>query len=133
VTAQHSEVPWWATPHGIRNVGGYITHTNNVHRYEGQDDRYAREVAEREADKRLIAAAPDLLEALQNLSYSLPDVLPAQAVARFEKTGKWLGPSAWALRGFTNTVMCRADDSAIVFAALDGARAAIAKATGVEA
>jgi hypothetical protein len=40
-------------------------HTPAVVRYEGQDERYAKEVAEREAAKVLAAAAPELLEALQ--------------------------------------------------------------------
>ena len=60
----HTPGPWWTTDHGIRDVGGYIAHTNSVQRYEGQDERYAFEVARRDADKRLIAAAPELLEAL---------------------------------------------------------------------
>jgi len=59
----HTPGPWWPTDSGVRNSGGYIAHTNSVQRYEGQDERYAREVAERKADKRLIAAAPELLEA----------------------------------------------------------------------
>ena len=63
--AKHSPGPWWPTDHGIRNIGGYIAHTNSVQRYEGQDDRYAFEVAQRDADKCLIAAAPELLEALR--------------------------------------------------------------------
>ncbi len=70
MSAQHTPGPWWTTDHGIRDVGGYIAHTISVQRYEGQDERYAFEVAQRDADKRLIAAAPDLLEMLQ--SYSLP-------------------------------------------------------------
>lgn len=64
---KHTPGPWWVTEHGVRDVGGYIAHTNSVQRYEGQDERYAREVAHREADKLLIAAAPELLEALQDL------------------------------------------------------------------
>lgn len=63
--SKHTPGPWWIAEHGVRDVGGYIAHTNSVQRYEGQDERYALEVARREADKRLIAAAPDLLEALQ--------------------------------------------------------------------
>lgn len=61
----HTPGPWWIAEHGVRDVGGYIAHTNSAQRYEGQDERYAFEVAQREADKRLIAAAPALLEALK--------------------------------------------------------------------
>lgn len=74
---KHTPGPWWPTESGVRYRGGYIAHTNSVQRYEGQDERYAREVAQREADKLLIAAAPDMLEALQNLENddgsSMPD------------------------------------------------------------
>jgi hypothetical protein len=59
----HTQGPWWITDHGVRDRGGYIAHMNSVQRYEGQDERYAREVAQREADKRLIAASPELLAA----------------------------------------------------------------------
>ena len=69
---KHTPGPWWTTDHGIRDVGGYIAHTNSVQRYEGQDERYAREVAQRDADKRLLAAAPDLLEALEALAGLYP-------------------------------------------------------------
>ena len=62
---KHTPSPWWPTDYGIRDRGGYIAHTRSVQRYEGQDERYAHEVSQREADKLLIAAAPDLLEALQ--------------------------------------------------------------------
>lgn len=70
MSAQHTPAPWWSTNHGIRDRGGYIAHTNNVQRYEGQDERYVREVAQRKADKLLIAAAPDLLAALERLSFA---------------------------------------------------------------
>lgn len=65
--SEHTPAPWWVTDSGVRDRGGYIAHTNSVQHYEGQDERYAFEVAQREADKRLIAAAPDLLEALQGI------------------------------------------------------------------
>lgn len=66
--SKHTPGPWWATDHGVRDVGGYIAHTNSVQRYLGQEERYAFEVAQREADKRLIASAPALLEALQRIA-----------------------------------------------------------------
>lgn len=62
----HTPGPWWTTDDGIRDSGGYIAHTNSVLTYERQDERYAREIVQREADKKLIAAAPDLLEALKD-------------------------------------------------------------------
>jgi hypothetical protein len=63
--AKHTPGPWWVTDSGVRDSGGYICHTNSVTRYPGQDERHAFEVAQREADRRLIAAAPELLEAAQ--------------------------------------------------------------------
>jgi hypothetical protein len=61
--AKHTPGPWWVTQNGVRSHGRYIAHTNSAIRYEGQEDRYAFEVAQRDADKALLAAAPDLLEA----------------------------------------------------------------------
>lgn len=71
MSARHSPGPWWSTDGGIRNSGGYIVHTNSVQRYEGQDERYVFEVAQREADKRLIASAPDMLKALRRAVLAL--------------------------------------------------------------
>lgn len=71
--AKHTPGPWWVTDSGVRDAGGYICHTNKAQRYEGQDERYERETAERAANARLIAAAPELLEALsqiRELAYS---------------------------------------------------------------
>lgn len=73
MAGKHTSGPWSVTQSGIRDSGGYIAHTNAVFRYEGQDQRYAYEVAQREADKCLIAAAPDLLEALQELVDDIAD------------------------------------------------------------
>ena len=70
-SAAHSSGPWWVTPSGVRNSGGYIFHTNPVQYYHGQDKRYVKEVAEREADRRLGAAAPDLLEACETFAHWL--------------------------------------------------------------
>lgn len=61
----HTPAPWRADDYGVRDVGGYICWIHKPHRYEGQDERYQKEVAERRADARLIAAAPDLLAACQ--------------------------------------------------------------------
>ncbi len=64
--AKHSEGPWWFVPgHGVRNRGGFLCHFNSVQRYPDQEERYAREVAEREADGHLMAAAPAMYEALK--------------------------------------------------------------------
>ena len=58
---KHTPSPWWPTDYGIRDRGGYIAHIRSVQRYQGQDERYAHEVSQREADKLLIAAAPHLI------------------------------------------------------------------------
>lgn len=73
MSEQHSPGPWWPTDSGVRNSGGYIAHTNPVSRYEGQDERYAREVAQRGADRRLIAAAPELKSLADNFEITGPD------------------------------------------------------------
>lgn len=64
MSAKHTSGPWVAGQYGVRDSGGYICKLHWPHLYEGQDERYWREIAERQADARLIAAAPDLLEAL---------------------------------------------------------------------
>lgn len=76
-SAQHTPAPWWPTESGVRDRGGYIAHTHSVQRYEGQDERYALEVAQREADKLLIAAAPDLLKQLQHVVRFFDQINPA--------------------------------------------------------
>ena len=63
---KHTPGPWWATDSGVRDRGGYICHTNPPTHFQGQDERYDREVDERKANKNLIAAAPELLEALEH-------------------------------------------------------------------
>lgn len=79
--AKHTPGPWWVTNNGVRSHGGYIAHTNSVMRYEGQEDRYAFEVAQRDADKALIAASPALLAAckkardfLQSIAYNTDEM-----------------------------------------------------------
>ncbi|WP_093280794.1 hypothetical protein [Pseudoxanthomonas sp. CF125] len=49
----------------MRDAGGYICALKWPSLYTGQDERYWRETAERQADARLIAAAPELLAAAQ--------------------------------------------------------------------
>lgn len=104
MSTNHTPAPWWPTDHGVRDRGGYIAHMNSVQRYEGQDERYAREVAQREADKLLIAAAPDLLEALE-------DMLAVHGVRCEHARADSSIPTSWVKLS-------------------DKARAAIAKATG---
>lgn len=58
---KHTPGPWWVTDSGVRDRGGYIFHTNPVTRYEGQEERYAKEVAEREANRHAASALPELL------------------------------------------------------------------------
>ncbi len=65
--AKHTPGPWWVTDSGVRDRRGYICHTLPAQRYTGQDERFERETAERAANKSLIAAAPELLEALRTV------------------------------------------------------------------
>lgn len=69
MSEKHTPGPWWVTNSGVRDRGGYICHTNPAQRYEGQDDRFSQESAERSANKLLIAAAPELLEALKRCRF----------------------------------------------------------------
>lgn len=62
--AKHTPGPWWTEESGVRDRGGYICHTRPAQRYLGQEDRFIKETAERAANKALIAAAPEMLEAL---------------------------------------------------------------------
>lgn len=57
--------PWWVTDHGVRDKGGHICETKKAFRYPDQDERYAKEVEEKSANARLIAAAPDLFNLVQ--------------------------------------------------------------------
>lgn len=79
---KHTPGPWKSDNHGVRHVGGYICALNWPSRYDGQDERFKREMAERDEDARLIARAPDLLterDTLQarvaELEAALTDVL----------------------------------------------------------
>jgi len=65
---KHTPGPWTVTDKGVRDSGGYICFIPETTHYEGQDERYVKEVAERHANARLIAAAPELLETLQTIA-----------------------------------------------------------------
>jgi hypothetical protein len=66
MSTQHTPGPWWETESGVRDRGGLICHTVSPQRYPGQEDRFERETIERTANKKLIAAAPDMYEALKH-------------------------------------------------------------------
>ena len=51
----------------VRNAGHVIAVCAKPMRWEGQEDRHTSEMAEYRANARLIAAAPDLLAALDQL------------------------------------------------------------------
>lgn len=72
--AKHAPGPWWVTDSGVRNAGGYICHTNKAQHYEGQDERYESETAERAANAHLIAAAPDLLAVTRDFEEALQEL-----------------------------------------------------------
>lgn len=50
---------------GVRSKGGYICFLPKPNHYSGQDKRYEEELSENKANAKLIAAAPDLYEALK--------------------------------------------------------------------
>lgn len=76
----HTPAPWWVTDYGVRDRGGYICHTQPPTHFPDQDERFANEVEERKANARLIAAAPELLTALQ--FYANPEVYKPDSVGR---------------------------------------------------
>ena len=70
MTDKHTPGPWRIVDEiggdlYVRDVGGVIAFCAKPMRWEGQDDRYTSEMAECHANARLIAAAPDLLAALE--------------------------------------------------------------------
>lgn len=82
--AKHTPAPWTVTDTGVRDVGGYIAFTPKAFHYPNQDERYEKEILEREANARLIAAAPELLEALKEIIYSceIPFCDPSELVIK---------------------------------------------------
>ena len=74
--SKHTPGPWKAV-YGtsrklwVRDSGGFLCFMTEPFRYPNQDGRYAIEILEMEANARLIAAAPDLLEALKDARFAL--------------------------------------------------------------
>ena len=60
----HTPGPWRATSYGVRDDGGFICALHWPTKYDGQDERYRKEPAERQADADLITDAPMLLATL---------------------------------------------------------------------
>ena len=77
--AKHTPAPWnflnepASMGKGIRNKGGYICFMNNVTKYSDQEQRYINETQEQIADGNLIAAAPELLDVLNDTMHILMD------------------------------------------------------------
>ena len=54
---------------GVRNRSGFVSFSPSVIHYTGQSERYKAELDERLARAQLIAASPDLLEALKDIVF----------------------------------------------------------------
>ena len=70
---QHTHGPWRATINsnrewGVRTTSGFICFLPKPNHYHEQDERYKRDLITNEANARIIAAAPELLEALEKLA-----------------------------------------------------------------
>jgi hypothetical protein len=112
MTVKHTPAPWWTTDSGVRDRGGYICHTLSAQHYPGQEERFARETAERAANKALIAAAPDLLAVAQLLALATDEGDDLATGTHYvDKAGR---------------IRCKGS----FLDAIEKARAAIAKATG---
>jgi len=79
---KHTPAPWKSAfrlnnERGVRNSGGFICFLPKPHRYSGQDERYENELKEYEANAKLIAAAPELLEALEKVNNTLKTLITA--------------------------------------------------------
>ena len=69
---KHTKGEWKPTfnsvkERGVRAVGGFICLLPRPTHYEGQDQRYEDELIEYKANAKLIASAPELLEALNKI------------------------------------------------------------------
>ena len=78
---KHTPGPWRDDNYGIRGAGGYICAIHWPHCYEGQEDRYQKEMAERQGDARLIASAPDMATEIDRLRASNAELIAALVVA----------------------------------------------------
>jgi hypothetical protein len=72
VKTKHTPGPWKVvdahiTKRGVRSKGYYICFMSDPTRFSNQEERYQEDLARREFDARLIAAAPELLEACKIL------------------------------------------------------------------
>ena len=69
--SKHTPAPWQYTNTASKNLGGvrskngFICFMTKVDRYQGQEERYIEELTEKNENANLIAAAPEMLEALQ--------------------------------------------------------------------
>jgi len=97
MSTQHTPGPWWETESGVRDRGGYICHTVPAQRYPGQEDRFEQETTERAANKKLIAAAPDLLSALIEIRAYLSKCPPHAEDITGAKWGRVMDLSGAAL------------------------------------
>lgn len=69
--------PWKSTfgigkKRGVRSRAGFICFLTDVNHYSGQDERYENELIEWKANADLIAAAPEMYEALEAAMKILP-------------------------------------------------------------
>jgi len=76
-----AETPWYVVEEGhkryVRNRGGVIAFGLHPHRYDGQNERFERELAERKRQMHLIAAAPDQHAALIEVASAIEDAYDA--------------------------------------------------------
>ena len=74
--SKHTPGPWWSQEpshktNGVRSKDGFICFIPKVQRYTDQEDRYIEELQESRANTSLIAAAPELLEALSEIVHNI--------------------------------------------------------------